>query len=75
LPEIRIPKLGVTMTEGTLQQWLVDDGATVGVGQPLYILETDKVETEIESPASGVVRLLGIQGSTYDVAELIAEIS
>ena len=72
--EIRIPKLGVAMTEGTVVQWLVDDGAAVAVGEPLYVLETDKVENEIESPTTGVVRIVGTPGEVYDVGTLIATI-
>ena len=51
--EIRIPKLGMEMTEATLAEWLVDDGARVEQDQPIYLLETDKVETEIPAPVSG----------------------
>ena len=40
--EIRIPKLGVAMTEGTIVQWLVEDGAAVAAGVPIYVLETDE---------------------------------
>ena len=72
--EIRIPKLGVAMTEGTVVQWLVDDGAAVTAGDSLYILETDKVENEIESPVAGVIRILGTPGEVYDVGTLIATI-
>jgi pyruvate/2-oxoglutarate dehydrogenase complex dihydrolipoamide acyltransferase (E2) component len=72
--EIRIPKLGVAMTEGTVVQWLVEDGAAVGAGEPLYVLETDKVENEIESPAAGVIRIVGTPGEVYDVGTLIATI-
>ena len=72
--EIRIPKLGVAMTEGTIVQWLVDDGAAVAAGEPLYVLETDKVENEIESPTTGVVRIVGTPGEVYDVGTLIATI-
>ena len=72
--EIRIPKLGVAMTEGTVAQWLVEDGAAVAAGEPLYILETDKVENEIDSPTAGVVRIVATPGEVYDVGTLIATI-
>jgi len=72
--EIRIPKLGVAMTEGTVVQWLVEDGAAVGAGEPLYVLETEKVENEIESPTTGVIRIVGTPGEVYDVGTLIATI-
>lgn len=73
--EIRVPSLGVGMTEGVLAEWLVADGANVAEGEPIYLLEAEKVETEIESPASGVLRQVGVKGETYQVGELIAEIA
>jgi pyruvate/2-oxoglutarate dehydrogenase complex dihydrolipoamide acyltransferase (E2) component len=63
------------MTEGTLAQWLVDDGATVVSGEPIYILETDKVESEIEAPVAGRLRHLVAAGSLYPVGEQVGEIS
>ena len=49
-----IPKLGIGMTEGALTQWLVTDGDRVEAGTPLYVLETDKVENEVEAVVGGV---------------------
>ena len=72
--EIRIPKLGMEMTEGTLARWLVEDGAEVARDQPLYLLETDKVENEVLAPVSGVLRRVGHEGETYPVGEVIAEL-
>jgi pyruvate/2-oxoglutarate dehydrogenase complex dihydrolipoamide acyltransferase (E2) component len=63
------------MTEATIVEWFVPDGGGVERGQPLYLLETDKVETEIESPATGAVRHIGETGVTYPVGTLIAEIT
>jgi pyruvate/2-oxoglutarate dehydrogenase complex dihydrolipoamide acyltransferase (E2) component len=71
---INIPKLGVSMTEGTLVEWLVADGDQVSEGQALYIIETDKVENEVEATASGTVRLSGEEGETYQVGQSIGEI-
>ena len=72
--EIRIPKLGMEMTEATLSEWLVDDGATVVQDQPMYVLETDKVENEVGAPVAGVLRRIGSAGEIYAVGEVIAEI-
>ena len=47
------------MTEATLAQWLVEDGARVDQDQPVYVLETDKVETVITAPRSGVLHRIG----------------
>ncbi len=71
---INIPKLGVSMTEGTLVEWLVADGASVKAGDLLYRLETDKVENDVEAPVDGIVRLTGSEGETYDVGTQIGSI-
>jgi pyruvate/2-oxoglutarate dehydrogenase complex dihydrolipoamide acyltransferase (E2) component len=71
---ISIPKLGVSMSEGTLVEWLVADGDTVQPGDILYRIETDKVENEIEAPVAGVVRITGEEGETYDVGTQIGSI-
>ena len=72
--EIRIPKLGMEMTEATLARWLVDDGAEVAQDQPLYLLETDKVESEIGAPRAGVLRRIGVEGRAYPVGKVIADL-
>lgn len=72
--EVLMPQLGWSMEEGVLHSWLVEDGATVAEGEPLYVVETDKTETEIGSPASGVVRLRGTPGEVYAVGACVAEI-
>ena len=71
---INIPKLGVSMTEGTLVEWFVADGDQVAEGQALYLIETDKVENEVEATASGTVRISGEEGETYPVGTAIGEI-
>jgi pyruvate/2-oxoglutarate dehydrogenase complex dihydrolipoamide acyltransferase (E2) component len=71
---ISIPKLGVSMTEGTLVEWMVPDGATVAPGDVLYRIETDKVENDIEAPVAGVVRQSGVEGETYPVGTQIGSI-
>lgn len=53
--ELRIPKLDVTMIEGTFLGWLVEDGATVEEGEDVYTVGTDKVEVDIPAPAGGVL--------------------
>jgi pyruvate/2-oxoglutarate dehydrogenase complex dihydrolipoamide acyltransferase (E2) component len=72
--ELRIPKLAVSMQEGTIQAWLVDDGATVTEGQPIYTLEAEKTTTDIEAPASGVLRYTGATGTIYKVGTVIGRI-
>lgn len=72
--EVRIPSIGFSTQEGTLTEWLVADGASVEKGQPLYTLELDKSVQEIESPASGTLKVIGQVGEVYEIGALIAEI-
>jgi pyruvate dehydrogenase E2 component (dihydrolipoamide acetyltransferase) len=71
---LRLPKIGMEMTEAVLARWLVDDGATVVKGQALYEMETDKVTNEIESPVSGTLRRMALEGETYSVGDPVGEI-
>jgi pyruvate dehydrogenase E2 component (dihydrolipoamide acetyltransferase) len=72
--EVLIPKLGMTMTEGCVQQWKVPDGAHVEAGEIVYIVETEKIKFEVEAPAPGTVRQLVPEGSTQPVGKVIAYI-
>jgi pyruvate/2-oxoglutarate dehydrogenase complex dihydrolipoamide acyltransferase (E2) component len=72
---ISIPKLGVAMTEGVLVKWLVPDGQPVAPGDVIYVLETEKVESEIEAPAGGTLRHIAEEGGTYPVGTQVGEIS
>ncbi|WP_033921736.1 biotin/lipoyl-containing protein [Sphingomonas sp. 37zxx] len=72
--EIRVPKLGMSMTEGVLVEWLVADGASVEIGTPIYSLETDKSVQEIESSAAGTLKIVGEVGETYEPGALIGSI-
>jgi pyruvate/2-oxoglutarate dehydrogenase complex dihydrolipoamide acyltransferase (E2) component len=65
----------MSTTEGTLTEWLVDDGALVEEGQPIYSLETDKSVQDIESPASGKLTQKAEAGETYDVGTEIGVIT
>lgn len=53
--EIRLPKLGLTMEEGTVDEWLLDDGAVVTVGMPLLRLATDKIDVDVEAEGEGIL--------------------
>jgi pyruvate/2-oxoglutarate dehydrogenase complex dihydrolipoamide acyltransferase (E2) component len=73
--EVILPKLGFSMNEGILAEWLVADGATVKEGEPLFALESDKSTQEVDSPASGTLKILKEVGETYEVGTILAEIS
>lgn len=70
--EIVIPKLGMTMKEGTLAEWLVADGATVVSDQPLYRLTTEKLDHEEGAPGPGIVRHEVGPGTTLPTGTRIA---
>lgn len=64
--EFAMPKLGLTMESGTILGWLVPDGAQVNAGEAVLLVETDKVETEIEASGSGVLHQTGVVGENYE---------
>ncbi|AOG02512.1 MAG: biotin/lipoyl-containing protein [Blastomonas fulva] len=72
--QVTIPKIGFSMNEGILSEWLIEDGGQVTEGQPLYSLESDKSTNEVESPATGTLKIIGEIGETYEVGVVIAEI-
>lgn len=63
--EFQMPKLGLTMEQGTILQWLVEDGDHVAAGTPVLVIETDKVETEVEIPAGGRLVRTGQVGDSF----------
>ncbi len=56
--EVRMPNLGEGVTDGTIVRWLKAEGESVGGGEPLAEIMTEKVRVEFESPPAGVVRKL-----------------
>jgi 2-oxoglutarate dehydrogenase E2 component (dihydrolipoamide succinyltransferase) len=69
---VNMPKLTLAAIEATFVEWLVGDGERVVQDQPLYVVETDKVETEVPSPSSGVLRHgVAEDGATYPVATML----
>jgi pyruvate/2-oxoglutarate dehydrogenase complex dihydrolipoamide acyltransferase (E2) component len=69
--EISLPKLGFSMNEGVLSAWLVEDGAQVAAGQPIFELESDKSTNEVESPAAGTLKILKAAGENYEVGTVV----
>ncbi|HVK24358.1 MAG TPA: biotin/lipoyl-containing protein, partial [Actinokineospora sp.] len=58
---VEMPALGESVTEGTVTRWLKQEGDTVEVDEPLLEVSTDKVDTEIPSPAAGVLQKIVAQ--------------
>lgn len=73
--EVVLPKLGMAMSEGVLTEWLVKDGDSVKEGDEIVTIENDKSVQEIESPATGIIKLLANEGETYPVDTVLAEIN
>ena len=71
---LTMPKLEMSMQEGTLAEWVAADGADVKEGDVIYLLETDKTTREIEAPASGKLVHKAAAGEVYDVGTEIGEI-
>jgi len=73
--EIRMPKLGLTMEEGTINEWQFKEGNAVKKGEVLATIETDKVAIDYESPISGtLLKILVHEGETAVISTLIAYI-
>lgn len=70
---VQMPALGESVTEGTVTRWLKEEGDTVEVDEPLLEVSTDKVDTEIPSPAAGV--LTKIVAREDDVVEVGGELA
>ena len=73
--DITMPKLGETVTEGTISSWLKNAGDTVEFDDPLFEVSTDKVDSEIPSPYDGVLlEILVAAGETVPVGTPLARI-
>src|SRR5438876_582231 len=71
--EVVMPQMGVSVSEGTITKWLKQVGETIGRDEPLLEISTDKVDTEVPSPAEGVVtQILAQEGETVEVGTVIA---
>jgi 2-oxoglutarate dehydrogenase E2 component (dihydrolipoamide succinyltransferase) len=73
--DVTMPKMGESITEGTVIVWHKQPGDTVELDEVLLEIGTDKVDTEVPSPAAGVVQEILIpEGETVDVGTKIAVI-
>ena len=73
--KILVPTLGESITEATVAKWLKKEGDTVSVDEPLVELETDKVNVEVPSPASGILSSINNQaGTSVEVGAILGEI-
>lgn len=73
--KVKMPKLGLTMTEAKVLEWRKPVNAAVQAGEPLFVIETEKAEVEVEAPATGTLEeIVGEVGAVYPVGEVLAVI-
>src|SRR4051794_4490796 len=73
--EVKLPELGESVTEGTVTRWLKQVGDEVAVDEPLLEVSTDKVDTEIPSPAAGTLLEIKVnEDDTVEVGAVLATI-
>lgn len=76
MADVTMPQLGETVTEGTITRWTKKVGDTVALDEVLFEVSTDKVDSEVPSPAAGVLTEIRVQeGDTADVGATLAVIS
>ncbi len=73
--QILIPQLGTEITEAEITEWLVKDGATVALGDPILSISTTKMAIDIEAPASGVLTIKMTEGDLAPVGAVVGEIA
>src|SRR5438034_199179 len=75
MAEVRMPRLGETVTEGTITKWYKQVGDTVAADEALFEVSTDKVDTDVPSPVAGLVtEIVAGEGATIPVGALIARV-
>ncbi len=76
MSEVRMPKMGDGMEEGTILRWMKHEGETVSVDEPIAEIETDKANVEMPAEESGTItRIVVKEGQTVPVGAVIAEIN
>lgn len=72
--EIYLVKVGMTMHEGTVEEWYVADGERVEAGALLYRLETEKVNLDVDAETTGTVKHLVAEGTTLEPGDVVGYI-
>ncbi|MBG73396.1 MAG: dihydrolipoamide acetyltransferase, partial [Chloroflexi bacterium] len=71
--ELNMPQMGYDMKEGVVVKWLMEEGASVNIGDPIAEIETDKAVVEFESYAEGILQqILVEEGTKVNVGDAIA---
>src|SRR6202043_1590520 len=75
MTDVVMPQMGESIVEGTLTKWLKKPGEQVNRDEPLFEISTDKVDTEIPSPAAGVLKeVLVEEGKTVSISTVVGRI-
>ncbi len=75
MADVTMPQLGETVTEGTITRWFKQVGDTVAEDEPLFEVSTDKVDSEVPSPVSGVLlEILADEGDVVEVGQVLARV-
>ena len=69
--KITMPKLGLTMEEGTIGEWVAQPGQAVSAGDVLLVIETEKTSIEVEAEADGIVQQVARPGDEVEVEGVI----
>ena len=72
--EMKVPTIGESVTEVTLSQWLIEDGAYVELDHPICEFESDKATLEFPAEASGKLIHVAAEGDDLDIGALVAKI-
>lgn len=73
--EVVIPKTGLNLEDCLFLRWLVEEGAKVDVGQPIFEMETEKVEVEVVADDAGYLHQLGVPDTSYPVGSVVGYIA
>jgi pyruvate/2-oxoglutarate dehydrogenase complex dihydrolipoamide acyltransferase (E2) component len=73
--EVVMPKVGLTVEQATVTQWLVDVGQAIAERDPILEFDTDKATSQIEAPVGGVLSGKSVQaGDIIEVGQIVAYI-
>jgi len=72
--EIKVPSVGESVTEAVLAEWFKKDGEQVKKGEPLFVIETDKVTLEVEAEADGALKIQVEEGETVKIGAVVGTI-
>ncbi|MDX2441289.1 MAG: 2-oxoglutarate dehydrogenase complex dihydrolipoyllysine-residue succinyltransferase [Desulfobacterales bacterium] len=72
--EIKVPSVGESVTEAVLGEWFKNNGDAVKKGDPLFVIETDKVTLEVESEVDGVLKITVTEGETVVIGGVVGTI-